>query len=104
MAPSSQESQPPKIPERFSRRAETALSQRDGHVCLIREQGRSTWRKATGYGRRSLAETAVGRYKALIEPQLRARSMLNQQAEVGLGVEVLNRMIRVAKPASVRIA
>ena len=95
---------PPRSSAVLHRRAETALSQRDDHVRLIREQGRSTWRKATGYGRRSLAETAVWRYKALIGPQLRARSMLNQQAEVGLGVDVLNRKIRVTKPASVRIA
>jgi len=62
------------------------------------------WRKATGHGRRSLAETAIGRYKALIGPRLRARGLVNQQGEVALGSEVLNRMIRVAKPVSVRIA
>jgi hypothetical protein len=62
------------------------------------------WRKATGHGRRSLAETAMGRYKALIGPRLRARGLVNRQGEVALGVEVLNRMIRVAKPVSVRIA
>ena len=49
-------------------------------------------------------ETAIGRYKALIEPRLRARTLANQQGEVALGREVLNRMIRVAKPNSVRIA
>ena len=58
----------------------------------------------TGYGRRSLAETAIGRYKALIGPRLRSRTFANQQGEVALGSEVLNRMIRVAKPLSVRIA
>jgi hypothetical protein len=30
--------------------------------------------------------------------------MANQQGEVALGVEVLNRMLQVAKPVSVRIA
>jgi hypothetical protein len=35
---------------------------------------------------------------------MRARSLVNQQGEVAFGVEVLNRMIRVAKPISVRIA
>ena len=51
-----------------------------------------------------LVETAIGRYKALIGPRLRARTLANQQGEVALGSEVLNRMIRVAKPVSVRIA
>jgi hypothetical protein len=47
---------------------------------------------------------AIGRYKALIGQRLRARKLANQPGEVALGVDVLNRMIRVAKPVSVRIA
>ena len=62
------------------------------------------WQKVTGYGRRSLAEAGIGRYKAAIGPQLRARTLPSQQGEVALAVEVLNRMIRTAKPASVRSA
>jgi hypothetical protein len=42
--------------------------------------------------------------QALIGSRLRARTLANQQGEVALGSEVLNRMIRVAKPISVRIA
>lgn len=62
------------------------------------------WQRATGYGRRSLAGTAVGRYKAIIGPRLRARSLPAQQGEVALAVRVLNRMIRAAKPVCVRVA
>ena len=51
-----------------------------------------------------MGETAIGRYKALIGARLRARTLSNQQGEVALGVGVLNRMIRVAKSVSVRIA
>jgi hypothetical protein len=50
-----------------------AQSQCDRHIRLIAEKGRMAWQKATGYGRRSLAEIAVGRYKAIIGPKLRAR-------------------------------
>ena len=60
--------------------------------------------KATGYGRRSLAETGIGRYKAAIGPRLRARTLPGQQGEAAIAVEVLNRMIRTAKPVSVRAA
>ena len=81
-----------------------AQSQRDRHIRLIAEKGRMAWQKATGYGRRSLAETAVGRYKAIIGPKLRARILPAQQGEVAMAVEVLNRMIRVAKPVSIRVA
>jgi transposase len=81
-----------------------ARSQRDRHIRLIAEKGRMAWQNATGYGRRSLAETAVGRYKAIIGPKLRARILPAQQGEVAMAAEVLNRMIRVAKPVSIRVA
>ena len=55
-----------------------------------------TWQKVTGYGRRSLAETGIGQYKAAIGPRLRARTLPGQQGEVALAVEVLNRMTRTA--------
>ena len=95
---------PPRRSAVLGAQADTAPSQRDGHIRLIQEQGRSVWRRSTGHGRRSLVETAIGRYKALIGPRLRARTLANQQGEVALGSEVLNRMIRAAKPVSVRIA
>ena len=78
-------------------------SQRDRHIRLIAEKGRMGWQKATGYGRRSLVETTIGRYKQMIGSKLRARGMAAQQAEVAIAVEALNRMIRVAKPSSVRV-
>lgn len=81
-----------------------ARSRRDRHIRLIAEKGRMAWQKATGYGRRSLAETAVGRYKGIIGPKLRARVLPAQQGEVAVAVEVLNRMIRAAKPVSTRVA
>jgi Transposase DDE domain len=79
-------------------------SPRDRHVRLIAEKGRMGWQRATGYGRRSLGETAVGRYKHLIGPKLRARTLPGQQGEVALAVQALNRMIRAAKPVSVRVS
>ena len=36
---------------------------RDRHVQLIADNGRMAWQKTIGYGRRSLVETAIGRYK-----------------------------------------
>jgi hypothetical protein len=62
------------------------------------------WQKVTGYGRRSSVQTGIGRHKALICPRLRAPTLPAQQGEVAIDVEVLNRMIRTAKPVSVRPA
>jgi transposase len=81
-----------------------AGSPRDRHIRLIAERGHLAWQKATGYGRRSLAETAAGRHKAIIGPRLRARGLPAQQGEAAIAVAVLNRMIRTAKPISVRVA
>ena len=62
------------------------------------------WQKAAGYGRRSLIETTIGRYKSILGSRLRARTLATQQGEIAPAVEALNQMIRVAKPISVRIA
>ena len=80
----------------------TRQTPRDRHIQLMAERGRIGWQRATGYGRRNHAETTMGRYKHLIGPKLRARSRQAQLGEVALAVQVLNRMIREAKPVSVR--
>ncbi len=77
---------------------------RDRHIQLMAEKGRMEWQRRTGYGRRALAETAMGRYKHLIGPKLRARTLHGQQGEAALAVSVLNRMTCVAKPVSVRVS
>jgi hypothetical protein len=59
--------------------------------------------RATGYGRRSLVETAIGRYKHIIGSTLRGRSNDGQGGEVAIAVHALNRMIRIAKPISISL-
>jgi transposase len=75
---------------------------RDRHVQLIAEKGRMAWQKTTNYGRRSLVETAIGRYKHIIGSTLRARLDNGRAGEAAISVHVLNRMIRIAKPVSIR--
>jgi hypothetical protein len=74
----------------------------DRHIRLMAGRGRIAWQRATGYGRRNHAETAMGRYKHLIGPKLRARTLPGQRGEVAIPVSVLNRMIQTGKPVSVR--
>lgn len=76
--------------------------QRDDHIRAIANDGRLKWQVATGYGKRALIETAIGRYKGLIGRRLRARSFTAQQAEVAIGCAVLNCMLECARPQSVR--
>jgi transposase len=78
------------------------LAQRDRHLEMITERGRLAWQKATDYGKRSLVETTMGRYKALIGSRLRARGFAAQQTEAAIGVAVLNQMLAAGRPDSVR--
>jgi hypothetical protein len=78
------------------------LAQRDRHLEILVERGRLVWQKATDYGKRSLVETTMGRYKALIGPRLRARGFAAQRTEAAIGVAVLNQMLVAGRPDSVR--
>jgi len=71
----------------------------DGVTAVSRRLG---WQVATDYGQRSLVETTMGRYKALIGPRLRARGFAAQQTEATIGVAALNRMLAAGGPDSVR--
>ena len=82
----------------------TTLSQRDRHIALIRDKGRMGWQRAVGYGRRALGETAMFRYKAVIGRGLRARSLPAQKTEARVGCAVLNRMTKLGRPVSQRVA
>ena len=84
--------------------ADTAPTQRDRHLRMIRDRGRLGWQKAVGYGRRSLGETAVSRYKAIIGRSLRARTLPAQKTEARVACSVLNRMARLGMPVSQRTA
>ena len=44
----------------------------------------------------------IGRYKAIIGPHLRARSLPGQRTEAAVGVAVVHRMLNTARPNSVR--
>jgi hypothetical protein len=96
------------IPPRISAVVDTenpnAEGERGRRVRLVAEKGRMAWQRATSYDRRSLAAAVVERHKTIIGPKLRARNWPAQQGDAAIATEVLNRMIRVAKPVPVRAA
>lgn len=77
-------------------------TRRDRHLEVIGAQGRLAWQAATGYGKRALVETTMGRYKAIVGTRLHARDFAAQHTEVAIGVAVLNRMLEAGRPQSVR--
>ncbi len=95
---------PPRSSAVPSETAETAPTQRDRHLHTIAERGRMGWQKASGYNLRALAETAVSRYKRVIGDGLRSQTDGRQATEVAIAVGVLNRMLELGRPESVRIA
>jgi hypothetical protein len=61
------------------------------------------WQRRSGYGRSSLVETAMFRYKTIIGLRVHARNLPNQRTEAKIGCSVLNRMTALGMPASARI-
>jgi len=47
--------------------SETTTTQRDQHIAKIEEHGRIGWQRRSGYNRRSLVETAMYRYKTILD-------------------------------------
>jgi hypothetical protein len=64
----------------------------------------ATRSKAVGYGRRSLVETGMQRYKTIIGRTLRARTLSGQKVEARVGCKVLNRITALGMPVSRRLA
>ena len=87
----------------LERQRDDPTNQRIQHIAAINADGRMKWQAATGYGKRSQVETAIGRYKSIIGRRLRARSIAAQQTEVAIGCDILNRMLGCARPKSVRV-
>ena len=61
------------------------------------------WQKASGYNRRALAEATIGRFKRVIGDSLRSRTDQRQATEMTVALMVLNRMLELGRPTSVRI-
>src|SRR3982751_3289496 len=95
---------PPRSSAVPSAAVETAPTQRDRHLQLIAEHGRMGWQTASGYNRRAMAGAPIGRFKRVIGDGLRSRTDQRQATEMNVAVMVLNRMLELGRPESVRIA
>ena len=79
-------------------------TQRDRHIQSLAEESRLGWQQETDYGKRSMAKTAMSRYKRILGDHFHARKLSGQQAEAAVGVAALNRMMDAGRPDSVRVA
>jgi hypothetical protein len=95
---------PPRATAVLSASAETDPTQRDRHLQVIAEHGRMSWQKTAGYNVRAGAEGAMSRYKRIIGDTLRSHSRPAQETETRIAVSILNRMLDLGRPESVRAA
>ena len=86
-----------------SKRRYRHIEARNQRVTRMRKVGRKKWKQQSGYHRRSLVETAMARFKRIIEPQLQAREGNRQKVEVQIGCAILNRMTHLGMPQSYKI-
>ena len=77
---------------------------RDENLRRIRKAGRKRWKQESGYHRRSLAETAMFRFKTIFGPYLQARKLPQQKVEAKVKCAALNRMTHLGMPDSYRVA
>ncbi|WP_052389081.1 hypothetical protein [Belnapia moabensis] len=95
---------PPRANAVPSETAETAPTQRDGHLHCIAERGRTGWQKASSYNNRVLVEAGISRWKCVIGEGLRSQINGRQATEVAIAAGVLNHMLELGRPDYVRIA
>jgi hypothetical protein len=61
------------------------------------------WQKALDYNKRAKVEVAIGRWKQVIGDGLRSRIDERRITEIDVAVDVLNRMLELGRPNSVRV-
>ena len=77
---------------------------RDQNLRRIRRVGRQRWKQEVGYHRRSLAETAMFRFKVIFGNNLSARTVPHQITEARVKCAALNRMTHLGMPDSYPVA
>ncbi len=77
---------------------------RDENLRQIRKMGRKKWKRESGYHQRSLAETAIYRFKTIFGSHLQARRMPQQETEAMVKCAALNRVTHLGMPDSYRVA
>ena len=85
---------------RLSRNDAAEARARNATVESLRDLGRRQWKKHTGYHQQARVENAFYRYKQLIGGRLRSRNIAAQVTEVGLSINVLNRMLELGAARS----
>ncbi|GHA12750.1 hypothetical protein GCM10007082_12220 [Oceanisphaera arctica] len=71
---------------------------RNEAVAALKSGHLADWKTTYGYHQRSLAETAMSRYKQLVSPKLSLRKYNGQVGEILACVQVMNKVIGLGMP------
>ncbi len=83
---------------------EVAVSrERNRNIRSRARLGKRQWHTKSGYSRRSLVENTIYRYKLLIGPTMRSRTLQGQRVEARVGCRILNTMAGLGMPESHRV-
>ena len=95
---------PPKENAVISRECLKYYPTRADNINLIAEIGKQKWQKESGYNYRSLVETAMYRYKMIVSDKVYSKKIVNQNVESKIGCYILNKMVDLGMPISVKKA
>jgi hypothetical protein len=79
------------------------LRERNRNIRSRARLGKRQWHTKSDYSRRSLVENTIFRYKLLIGPTMRSRTLQGQRVEARVGFRILNTMAGLGMPDSHRV-
>ena len=91
-------------PPRHAKVCNTISSKRNGTVEYIKKKGYWSWHYKHNFGRRNRVENTFYRLKTIFGRKLSSRVIQNQDAETHLICHLLNKMIDLGMPNSIKIA
>lgn len=79
------------------------MKERNRAIREKEEKGEKAWKKESGYHKRSLVETEMGRIKGILGERMSGRKMETQIMEARIKCMVLNRMSELGMPETIAI-
>ena len=83
---------------------ESEAHPRNRAVKRINESDRKTWKIEAGYHKRSLAETAMFRFKTILGGNLNSRSFKSQQQEAIIKSNIINKINTLGIPQTIKVS
>ena len=91
---------PPRVTAARSRATDEAYRLRNHAVSHVKQHSLSDWKKKNNYHQRSLAETAMYRFKQLLGNRVQERKIERQVCEIDIKCLIMNKMTKLGMPLS----